>query len=121
MQRRHIPVKDTDNEVLPGITLMTDLVGRGDLTIHQGCLNLIREIQAYSWDDKSAKRGEDKPIKQNDHAVDGLRYALKGFLGKKSSFYSSGNRHDPNFGRGLGQAPVTKNPWDNPNGQWRMK
>ncbi len=94
LQKKGIPVKDTDNEVIAGITLMTDLVARGDLTIHNSCTNLIREIQSYCWDDKAAKRGEDKPLKSNDHAVDALRYALKGFLGARNSFRSNSYRED---------------------------
>lgn len=86
LQRIGIAVRDTDNEVLSGITLMTDLIARGDVSIHQSCTNLIKEIQGYCWDDKAAKKGLDKPIKQNDHAIDAMRYALKGFLGNKTSF-----------------------------------
>jgi hypothetical protein len=28
----------------------------------------------YIWDDKAAMRGEEKPLKTNDHAPDALRY-----------------------------------------------
>lgn len=67
LQKKGIPVRDTDNDVLSGITLMTDLVASGEVSIHESCSNLIREIQGYCWDDKAAKRGEDKPLKINDH------------------------------------------------------
>lgn len=102
LQKRKINVRDTDNEVLSGITLMTDLVARGEVSIHQSCTNLIREIQGYCWDDKAAKRGEDKPLKINDHSVDSLRYALKGFLGNRASFGVDKKFFDDDFGRSLG-------------------
>lgn len=105
LQKKRINVRDTDNEVLAGITLMTDLVARGEVSIHQSCTNLIREIQGYCWDDKAAKRGEDKPIKINDHCCDALRYVLKGFLGNRSSFGVDGKFFGDDFGRGLGYNP----------------
>ncbi len=40
------------------------------------CRNLIKEFQSYVWDPKCLKTGEDKPLKENDHALDALRYAL---------------------------------------------
>jgi hypothetical protein len=33
-------------------------------------------MQSYAWDSKAADRGEDKPVKKNDHCVDALRYAI---------------------------------------------
>lgn len=42
--------------------------GRPRLLISSKCVNLISELQSY-----------DETIKENDHAVDALRYALKGF------------------------------------------
>ena len=44
--------------------------------IHPRCKHLIDEIQGYAWDPKAQERGEDKPVKTNDHACDALRYAL---------------------------------------------
>ena len=38
-------------------------------------MNLREQIQSYAWDSKAADRGEDKPVKKSDHAIDGLRYA----------------------------------------------
>ncbi len=105
LQKACISVKDTDNEVLAGITLMTDLVARGEVSIHSSCTNLIREIQGYSWDDKASKRGEDAPIKKDDHAVDGLRYALKGILGKRTTFRDATVVSSDQFGLSLGYNP----------------
>ena len=33
-------------------------------------------MQSYAWDSKAADRGEDKPVKKDDHICDALRYAV---------------------------------------------
>lgn len=76
MRRRHFPVIDADNDVLNGIQTLTSEMQQGNLFICSECTNLIREIQGYVWDPKSAKTGRDEPLKQNDHAVDATRYAI---------------------------------------------
>lgn len=72
-ERRIMPA---ENAVTYGIAVVSSLLGTGRLRISDRCVNLITEIPSYSWDDKAAARGEDKPVKLNDHAVDALRYAL---------------------------------------------
>jgi PBSX family phage terminase large subunit len=67
---------DADNNVESGIQIMTSLIRDGKCLVLDKCRNLIREIEGYSWDPKAAERGEDKPIKKDDHCVDALRYAL---------------------------------------------
>lgn len=69
-------VFDAANEVEDGIRLVSNMVATGTLKIMRNCSNLIKEFQSYVWDSKSASRGIDKPLKQNDHALDALRYAL---------------------------------------------
>jgi phage terminase large subunit len=65
-----------DNEVLDGIRLVSSLLASGRLLIHQSCKHLISEMQSYSWDEKAAAKGEDSPVKVNDHGADALRYAI---------------------------------------------
>lgn len=76
MQRLQMPTIDANNEVLDGITMVTSEMRKGDLTIRPHCKNLIKEIESYVWDKKASERGDDKPIKSCDHAVDALRYAI---------------------------------------------
>jgi PBSX family phage terminase large subunit len=63
-----------DNSVLPGIMLMSSLLGRGDLLVHRSCTGWIDEVGGYSWDDRAAQMGEDKPVKADDHSLDASRY-----------------------------------------------
>lgn len=65
-----------DNEVLDGIRQVSSLLASGRLLIHSSCKYLIDELQSYSWDPKAAARGEDAPIKVNDHSSDALRYGI---------------------------------------------
>lgn len=69
-------ITGADNAVLDGIRLVSSLLGSGRLLIHSSCKNLISQMQSYSWDEKAASKGEDKPVKQDDHAADALRYSV---------------------------------------------
>lgn len=75
----HLRIKRADNAVLEGIQLVASAIDAGVLMIHPRCKHLIEEIQGYSWDSKAQERGEDKPVKTNDHACDALRYGLMAY------------------------------------------
>jgi PBSX family phage terminase large subunit len=66
-----------DNAVLDGIRLTASLLATNRIRIHRSCTGLLDEIGGYSWDSDKAEKGEDAPIKANDHSLDALRYALK--------------------------------------------
>lgn len=72
-------VRRADNAVLEGIQLVASAIDAGLLMIHPRCRHLIDELQGYSWDPKAQERGEDRPIKKNDHACDALRYGLMAY------------------------------------------
>jgi len=76
------PIRKADNDVLAGIRTVANLLSQCRLYIHRRAQNLLREIAGYIWDDQAQKRGEDKPLKQNDHALDALRYALHTMVGR---------------------------------------
>lgn len=76
LRKRGLKPVDADNDVINGIQVMTDMMKNGDFTICQDCENLIREVQGYVWDSKSAKQGYDSPLKKDDHILDATRYAL---------------------------------------------
>jgi PBSX family phage terminase large subunit len=71
-----LPVADADNSVLDGIRTVASGLSSGVLLVDESCSNLIQEFPGYSWDTKAQDRGEDKPIKSEDHALDALRYAF---------------------------------------------
>lgn len=72
----HMTVMGADNSVLDGIRLTASLFGSGRLLVSRSCKALIGELSSYVWDDAARLRGEDKPLKLNDHGCDSLRYGL---------------------------------------------
>lgn len=70
-------VKGANNDVLDGIRIVTTFLNSGKIVIHESCKNSIEEFGLYSWDEES---GEDKVIKENDHAMDDIRYFCNTYL-----------------------------------------
>jgi PBSX family phage terminase large subunit len=66
--------RQADNEVLDGIRATASLLAAGRLCIHESCQHLLRELSGYVWDPKAAERGQDAPLKIDDHGADALRY-----------------------------------------------
>ena len=69
-------LKKADNAVLEGVQLVSAALDAGKLMFHPRCERLIAEMDGYRWDERARERGEDKPRKEDDHAVDALRYGL---------------------------------------------
>lgn len=64
-------VRKAKNDVMYGIRLTAMMLQTGVIKIGADCKDAIREFGLYHWDDK----GEvDKPVKENDHAMDDIRY-----------------------------------------------
>lgn len=66
-------VRKADNNVADGIRDTAVCMQRGTIRIFDTCRETIKEFEGYVWDAKS----EDKPIKENDHMMDALRYFVK--------------------------------------------
>ena len=79
------------NDVISGIRLVSDMLREGRIKISKSCQDTLREFSLYRWDEKA---GSDCPIKENDHAMDDIRYFALYFLGKTPStfFVSSVDR-----------------------------
>lgn len=71
--RRHgrFYVEKASNSVLDGIRNVATRLKTGEIFFCEGCQDCIREFQLYRWDEKA---GVDRPIKENDHAMDDVRY-----------------------------------------------
>lgn len=77
MRRSGMNVREVNKDVEKGIDTVRTLLKNGKLKIHASCVNLINEIQTYSYKDKKPGSNEpEEPIKENDHALDALRYPL---------------------------------------------
>lgn len=69
-----IPAK---NDVLDGIRRVSDCLKSGRIKICRGCDDSVREFSLYCWDEGAAK---DCPRKENDHAMDDIRYFVSTVL-----------------------------------------
>ncbi len=76
LRRRGVYVIPADNEVLDGIRRTGTLFQRRQILVNEGCAGLLDELGTYLWDKQAALRGEEKPVKQNDHGPDALRYYI---------------------------------------------
>lgn len=77
LRRRGYNTRKADNTVLTGISDVCNMLQDGKIAFMPCCENAIREFGMYVWDDKAADRGEDAPMKQDDHAMDAVRYFVR--------------------------------------------
>lgn len=73
-------VKKADNDVLDGIRQVSTRLQSGELLFSSACVHTEEEFQTYVWDEKSCARGIDKPVKDNDHCMDAVRYFVSTIL-----------------------------------------
>ena len=71
---RMFRVRDADNDVLNGIQDTARCIQQGRVKFHKRCTNTFREFGGYVWDISSE---EDRPLKENDHSMDSLRYMVR--------------------------------------------
>jgi hypothetical protein len=64
-------VRKARNEVLDGIRLVAGFLQAGVLQFAPACKDTIREFGLYRWESNGDK---DTPCKQDDHAMDDVRY-----------------------------------------------
>ena len=80
LRRKRVNLRDVikgKESVTNGINVVRELFKQNRLFIDKDCKNLIWELETYSYPDKKDKHNEDEvPIKENDHAMDAIRYAL---------------------------------------------
>ena len=63
-----------DNAVLDGIRETASCMQTGKIKINPDIKEWITEIEGYVWDDNPI---EDRPVKENDHYMDSMRYMCK--------------------------------------------
>ena len=77
--RRHgeFEVVRADNRVVDGIRSVSCALSEGRVRICRCCTAARREFALYRWDESGAK---DCPVKENDHAMDDIRYFVTNVL-----------------------------------------
>ncbi len=71
LRKRHFHTQQANNDVVDGIRRTAVYLRDGNIKIYRSCVDAIREFGLYRWDEKAT---EDKVIKENDHAMDEIRY-----------------------------------------------
>ena len=71
LRRRGFQVVRANNDVADGIRVTSDLLKKRRIVICRTCGDCLREMELYCWDERG---GRDAPRKENDHAMDDLRY-----------------------------------------------
>ena len=84
-QNHRFKVRKAINDVVDGIQKTAACLSNGKIKICACCERSIQEFRIYSWNDKSV---EDMPIKENDHAMDAIRYFVNtmGIWRQKSDY-----------------------------------
>jgi len=91
-KRGYNQLKDADNDVINGIRLVSNFLTSLRFFVERGCADTRAEFSAYVWDPKAQERGEDKPLKQNDHAMDRDRYFIYTRFGKGPAARALGSK-----------------------------
>ena len=87
LRKRGFTVVKANNDVMDGIRRVSEFLRAGNIKIARGCRDAIAEFGLYRWDEKKT---EDTVIKENDHAMDEIRYFANTIL-----------RHKVRRGRGM--------------------
>ena len=75
LKNRGFRIQDAKNEVREGIATTAVLIAARRVRVERNrCPGLMGEIHSYVWDERARQRGEEKPLKEKDHAMDALRY-----------------------------------------------
>lgn len=84
LKKEGFEVYKAKNDVSDGIRHTANELQNGRLLFNTCCVNTQKEFENYIWDKRSSDRGEDTPVKSNDHAMDAMRYFVESVIYKKS-------------------------------------
>ena len=81
LRQAGFPVKAADNRVLDGIRVTAGMLREGKIILCKPCEDCLREMGLYCWES-----GKEVPRKENDHAMDDLRYFAMDLQGEMRRF-----------------------------------
>lgn len=71
-------IRDAENDVALGISRVQKALTFDVMTVAPAQEHAIEEFGLYEYDKKSIEKGKEVPIKDNDHCMDAIRYAVMG-------------------------------------------
>lgn len=86
LKKRGYRVKKAKNDVENGIRFVGTCLIRNLICFTDSCEYAQKEFAGYVWDSKASERGEDKPVKENDHVMDAVRYFCYTIIRKEVKF-----------------------------------
>lgn len=86
LKKRGYRVKKAKNDVENGIRFVGTCLIRNLICFTDSCKYAQKEFAGYVWDSKASERGEDKPVKENDHVMDAVRYFCYTIIRKEVKF-----------------------------------
>ena len=69
-------VNKNKGSVVSGISKVQELLKQGRIKVLSNCTNVIQEFESYSYPDDKGKLANENPLKENDDAMDAIRYVL---------------------------------------------
>ena len=73
MKRAGFACRDVDKNVALGVSRVRELIKKRQFFVFNTCHNALDEFNSYRYDPEKPK---EQPIKENDHLMDALRYAV---------------------------------------------
>ena len=93
--RKHgkFKVRPAKNAVISGIRATATLISKKKIFVCRNCKDILKEFSLYRWDENSQ---EDRVIKENDHAMDDMRYFVNNILAPKMlrNIYRNGGENN---------------------------
>jgi len=86
LRQANFYVKDVNKDIKSGIDKVISLIRNNRLYINKRCVNTISEIESYCYD---IKMNKENPVKENDDAMDAMRYALFMYASDESKIIES--------------------------------
>ena len=85
LRQKGFTVIKAKNDVLDGIRTVSTKLNTKSIRFVSTCKYTIEEFYSYVWNEKLILKGEDAPMKENDHCMDALRYFCYTILGRKKA------------------------------------
>lgn len=64
------------NDVLDGIRYVASMMSANRFFVHESCEVTQNQLSSYVWNQKAQDKGEDEPVKKDDHTCDAARYGI---------------------------------------------
>jgi len=80
LKRRGFYIGETNKNIKNGISTIQQLIRENRFFVFNSCRNTIDEFNSYHYDQEKNK---EEPVKENDHLMDAIRYAIHSFSGQR--------------------------------------